>query len=325
MVHPRHMSFGLLVAATGLAGLVHASSKSSDIVTCATAAATETFEIDRGSLEQPEYARFGLIFCKARTAAPPNTGVEFSSHGPLQVRFFNLTAGSGKGPTGTDPSLDPKVIAQRLGLREIEDWKSLLDEMRSSGKLTATVDGSLANGGLWIGYAASLRSDRLAKTESDIVYSAGAMEAEKLETIPLERSAGRGDKSLDMALSFVTNLLGVIAGAAISYFFFRRQQQVIAKQDELKLFRQRKLEKAEDLLRFFREVYSPLRTLEDDLQAVRNIRRALVLAGIYSMLPLEAMDRMNAICGDANPSGAARGQMLDDLLQSHFRELMVES
>ena len=327
MRYPRHKSFALLVVVTGLAGLANGASKSSDIVTCTTAGATDTFQFDRGFWQEPEYARFGLIFCKSRPTAPPNVNVELSSRGTLQVRFFNLSAGSGKGPLFDEPSLDPMAIAKQLGLQPTMDWKSLLDEMQSGGKLRTMAAGTLAqaDGGLLVGYVASLRSDRLAKPETDIVYTAGAMESEKLETIPLEHSARGLDRFLDMVLSFGTNLFGVMVGAAMSYFFFRRQQRVIAEQDEVKLFRQRKLEKAEELLHFFRDVYGPLRTQKDDLDAVRNIRRALVLAGIYSMLPLGAMDQMNTICESGSRLRAARGQMLDDLLQLHFRELMVVS
>jgi hypothetical protein len=90
MAYTRHGSLVLLILGASLVCSLRAATKSSDLVTCTDAMATETFEFDRGFLQQSEYARFGLIFCKARAAGPANVAVELSARGPLVVRFFDV-------------------------------------------------------------------------------------------------------------------------------------------------------------------------------------------------------------------------------------------
>jgi hypothetical protein len=187
--------------------------------------------------------------------------------------------------------------------------------------------GSLSQGEqLWLGYVASEQTANLVKTESDIAYSAGATEAEKLLTVPLEKPAGRWDKFLDLLTSFGTNVLGVIVGAGISYWAFRKQQSVIAAQDELKLFRQNKLTRADDIRRFFAGKYKLLRLDEgDDLEHVQAIRAALVKEGIYAILPMAALIELDAICNGSLASADLRPTRLHNLLLANFRETMGDS
>ena len=313
----------LLVAAT-LSSPVAGATKSSDVLTCTAAASTDTFEFDRRFLQEPEYARFGLILCRPRGEA--SADVILSSRGSLTTKFFTIATRRDGIKAGIEPAADPMVLAKTLGLPQESNWVDLLDELRKQGKLRPILREKIpADGELWIGYVATMVSDRLARTEADINYSADALETEKLMTVPLERPFRRWDKFVDTLPAFVTNLLAVIVGAGLSYFFFERQQRVLARLDELKLFRQRKLERSAELLVFFRDVYNAdLRTETDEVQAVGRVRRALVEHRIYSMLPLDVMDALNQICDSNQRLSKTRGMTLDDLLRANFRELMVD-
>jgi hypothetical protein len=314
----------LVFTGAALSSPIAGATKSSDVVTCTVAASTDTLEFHRRFLQDPEYARFGLILCKPRRVAPGDMFLELSNHGSLTVRLFAIPASSA---AQGEPKAYPAGLAKNLGLPERKNWVDLLDDLRKQQKLTAVLEGRIPVGGqLWAGYVATMESAGPVRAEADIMYSADALETEKLMTVPLERQVRRWDKVFDTLLAFGTSLLSVIAGAVLSYVFFRRQQRVIAELDELKLFRQRKLEKAAELLVFFRDVYNAdLRTASDDVRKVRNLRRALVESRVYSMLPLDVMDELNRICDSEGPFPATRGKMLDDLLRTNFRELMVDS
>jgi hypothetical protein len=294
--------------------------KTSDLITCDAADDTSTLEFDRGYFAPKEYARFGLILCRGRASAGArDLQVEFSSHGPVSVSFFDVPAAAGV------PAADARALSQRLGLAEARDWNGLLDELRANNKLKPIGGGPIPRGGeLWTGYVVSLRADGLVKQDDDIVYSAGDMDAEKLMTVPIERSAGQWDKLRESGFSFMTNLLGVMVGAFISYYFFHRQQHVLARQEELKSFREKKREKSDLLAPFFRDIYKDLRTHSDEAAQVILVRTALVKSNIYSMLPLEAMDELDRICDGSGGLRKTRGDRMHDLLRANFHEVMAE-
>jgi hypothetical protein len=294
--------------------------KTSDLVTCDTADDTSTLEFDRGYFAPKEYARFGLILCRGRASAGArDMQVEFSSHGSASVSFFDVPPAAGV------PAADASALSQRLGLAEARDWNRLLGELRADNKLKPIGGGLIPRGGeLWTGYVASVRADGLVKQDGDIVYSAGDMDAEKLMTVPIERSEGQWDKLRESVFSFMTNLLGVMVGAFISYYFFHRQQHVLAKQDELKSFREKKREKSDVLGTFFRDIYKDLRTHSDEAGQVILVRTALVRSNIYSMLPLEAMDELDTICDGSGGLKKTRGERMHDLLRANFHEVMAE-
>jgi hypothetical protein len=268
----------------------------------------------------------------------PPVLLTLSSHGALTLAFFDVPAAPAL--PDAEPLHSPPRLAQALGLPVEQRWADLLEELRRQKKLTAIAAHTVTKGKpLWIGYVATVQADRPIKTESEIVYSAEMAETEKLMSVPFEHVEGGFSAFLDALPTFATNLLGVFVGAVFSFIFFRQQQGILAKNEEAKLFRQRKLEKADDLLSFFQDVYPDFRTIEDDKQKVQQLRKALVKHGIYSMLPLDTMDRLNELCEDDSPSGRrmgfrrfwpdqcsdrpTRGEMVDDLLRANFRELMI--
>ena len=332
----------LLLAAICCPGIVVtrnslAETKSSDLVTCTVFANTDTVELTSWYSRRPaEYARFGLLLCEARMQPP--VLLTLSSHGALTLAFFDVPAAPAL--PDAEPLHSPPRLAQALGLPVEQRWADLLEELRRQKKLTAIAAHTVTKGKpLWIGYVATVQADRPIKTESEIVYSAEMAETEKLMSVPFEHVEGGFSAFLDALPTFATNLLGVFVGAVFSFIFFRQQQGILAKNEEAKLFRQRKLEKADDLLSFFQDVYPDFRTIEDDKQKVQQLRKALVKHGIYSMLPLDTMDRLNELCEDDSPSGRrmgfrrfwpdqcsdrpTRGEMVDDLLRANFRELMI--
>jgi len=322
----------LIFGAASMSCLAIAQTKSSDLVTCTVVGSTDTVEISRGFRKAPEYVRVGLISCQLRPGAPDGLPVELSSHGVLTIAFFDVPPTGIAGLPAGEPLDNPSALAKGLGgMAEDTDWGQFLRDLRTKGKLHSVAVGKLNPGGqFWTGYVASIETDRPVRTETDIVFSAGPRETEKLMSVPLEHSVDRWKTFIDALPTFITNLLGVIVGALVgaglSYFFFHRQQRTLMKLEELKLFRQRKQEKAAELLKFFQERYNPVfRSDSDDMKKVQQIRRLLVQSDIYSILPLDVMDEVNRICDDKGPFPAPRGRMLDELLRSNFRELMVDS
>jgi hypothetical protein len=326
-----------------------AATKSSDLVTCAVFANTDSVELTSWYSRRPaEYARFGLFLCEARGQSP--VLLTLSSHGALTLAFFDVPAAAAAALPSAEPLHSPPVLAQALGLPVEQKWPDLLVELRRKNKLTAVAARSVSKGKpLWIGYVATMESDRPIKTESEIVYSAEMAETEKLMSVPIEKVEGGFNAFLDALPTFATNLLGVFVGAVLSFIFFRQQQGILAKNEEVKLFRQRKLERADDLMKFFQNVYPDFKTEKDDKQGVQQLRKALVSDGVYSILPLDTMDKLNALCDEnissrltrhkttlghlkaffgriwsgKDPGRPTRGEMVDDLLRANFPELMV--
>ena len=323
-----------------------AAAKTSDLVTCTVFANTDTVDLTSWYAYRPEYARFGLLVCELRGQAP--VLLTLSSHGSLTLAFFDVPAASVL--SAAEPLQSPPMLAKALGLPKEQRWRDVLDELRREGKLNSVAARKVTPGkSLWIGYVAAMQADRPVKMESEILYSAETAESEKLMSVSLEHLERGFNAFLDALPTFATNLLGVFVGAILSFVFFRQQQGILAKNEEVKLFRQRKLEKADDLLTFFENVYPDFRTNSDDKRDAQKLRKALVTHGLYSMLPLETMDELNALCDDDVPfrrmrDGAmlahlrarisriwanrgsdrpTRGQMVDDLLRANFPELMV--
>lgn len=311
--------------------------KSSDLLTCSIAASTGAFEFPRrGSLwpltgAPPEFARFGLIVCKPRSTTT-SVAVELSSHGLLPVAFF-LVPPLHNSHQQSQPG-DAAAFAATLGLPaklRADDWELLLTHIRESKKLSVLLNTTIPQGGdLWALYVATLQTSRPAKVESDIVYDAGSMEAEKLMTASIEPALAQGEKIFDALpgalMGFITNLLGVFVGAALSYIAFRSQQKVLVQIDEQKQFREYKAKHATELRDFFQGDYKALKTPSDNVEDVRAIGSALIDKGIYSALPMAVIDQLNAICeGPSKTPNETRGKRLDDLLRANFRELMIDS
>lgn len=347
MLLRQNQALSALLVVTVLCCPAISTTKSSDLVTCTVFANTDTVELTSWYAYRPEYARFGLLLCEARGPAP--VLLTFSSHGALTLAFFDVPAAASV-LSVAEPLHSPPMLAKALGLPEERKWPDLLDELRREGKLISVAARTVTPGKpLWVGYVATMQADRPVKTESEIVYSAETGETEKLMSVPLEHVERGFNAFLDALPTFATNLLGVFVGAVLSFIFFRQQQGILAKNEEVKLFRQRKLEREDELLTFFQDVYKDFRTDSDDKQEVQKLRKALVKHGVYSLLPLGTMDELNGLCddnvpvrrtrdqtmlarlragvrriwADQGPSRPTRGQMVDDLLRANFPELMV--
>ncbi len=328
-----HIELTFLVALAGLPSPATAG-KSSDLLTCSIAANTGVFEFARrGSLfplsgVPPEFARFGLIVCKARSAGA-GVPMELSSHGLLSVAFFPVAASPDPRQLGLP--IDAATLAATLGLSSklgADDWERLLAQIRASKKLSVLFNTTIPQAGeLWVLYVATLQASHPAKTESDIVYNAGSMEAEKLMTVSIEPSLGQGERIFDALpgtlTGFITNLLGVFVGAGLSYFGFRSQQQLLARIEEQKQFRQNKAKRSVKFRDFFQGDYKAFKTVSDKVEDVLTIRGALIDKGIYSVLPSSVLDQLDAICeGPSKGPNEPRGKRLDDLLRANFRDLM---
>jgi hypothetical protein len=330
----------LFLVAVSSPALVSAT-KTPDLVTCSTFANTDTLELTSWYAYRPEYARFGLLLCYARGKAPAR--LTFSSRGALTIAFFDVPAPAAL--SVAQPLDSSRMFAKALGLAEKRKWSDVIDELRWQGKLSAVAARTASpDKSLWIGYVAIMQAAHPVKTESEIVYAADTAEAEKLASVNLEHIERGFNAFLEALPMFATNLLGVLVGAILSFIFFRQQQGILAKHEEVKLFRQRKLERADDLVSFFHDVYPDFRTDSEDKREAQQLRKALVKHGVYSMLPLETMDELNQLCDGAMPNQAtparlraifyqiwtgkkparrSRGQIIDDLLRYNFPELMV--
>jgi hypothetical protein len=339
-------ALAVLLVLAALCCRVTAATKTSDLVTCTVFTNTDTVDLTRWYAYRPEYARFGVLRCEPRGQGP--VLLTLSSRGALTLAFFDVPAASVL--AAAEPLQSPHMFAKALGLPEEQRWRDLLDELRREGKLNSVAARTVTSGkSLWIGYVAAMQADHPVKTESEIVYAAETADSEKLMSVSLEHLERGFNAFLDALPTFATNLLGVFVGAILSFVFFRQQQGILAKNEEVKLFRQRKLEKADDLLTFFENVYPDFRTNSNDKQDAQKLRKALVTHGLYSILPLDTMDELNALCDDdvpfqrmrdeamlarlragvsriwaeRRPDRPTRGQMVDDLLRANFPELMV--
>jgi hypothetical protein len=137
-----------------------------------------------------EFVRFGLILCRGRSGATGSIPVEFSSHGPLTMRFFDVQSDS-----ASEPVLDAAALGQRLGIPQAKDWKGLFDSLRASGKARPIVNAQLSGASEHrLGYAAGIQAEKLVKSEAEIYYAAAGAEAEKLMTVALERVSGSWEK-----------------------------------------------------------------------------------------------------------------------------------
>jgi hypothetical protein len=316
----------LLLALAGLPSPAKAG-KSSDLMTCSIATSTGAFEFARrGSLwplvgATPEFARFGLIVCKPRNAAA-SVRLELSSHGLLSVAFFPVPPSPN--PQEQGQPIDAAALAATLGLSaklRANDWELLLAQIRAAKKLTVLLNTTVPQSGdLWVLYVATLQTSHPAKIESDIVYDAGSMEAEKLMTVSIEPSLGQAERILDAlpgtSIGFITNLLGVFVGAVLSYIGFRSQQHVLTRIDEQKQFRENKAKHSSEFRDFFQGDYKDLKTLSDNVDGVRGIRNALIDKGIYSALPMPVIDQLDSIC--EGPSKAPNDSRLQQGLNAQY-------
>jgi hypothetical protein len=111
-------------------------------------------------------------------------------------------------------------------------------------------------------------------------------------------------------------LIGALLGFVLTYAGFRAQQGFLIRRDAERAFITSRTSRAAELARIFRD-YVPIRRAPGPASdTLQNVRRFLIDEGLYSMLPIEDVLRIDAQSKKKNPLDGL--QEVDALLTRRF-------
>jgi hypothetical protein len=210
-------------------------------------------------------------------------------------------------PKKADAQATPATpIDVNVWIRGIPEASLILVDERSGAQAMASACGSARQSQLklrvsspvTVWYSVCFSAERFDKAQGEIIVMADNADPERFN-ITFERQEGFFTSPIANTLlsPALTALAGIVAGAVIGYLGFLAQQQYLRRTEQMKGFRERKLQSMKSLIDFFRDTYDVYRyPQEEDPVDLKQLRDVLIQSNIYAILAPDEIGKLNRIC-----------------------------
>jgi hypothetical protein len=176
-----------------------------------------------------------------------------------------------------------------------------------------------------VGYIACFPADRFDKAQGELQVAVDDAEPEKIP-IAFERQEGFFGSPVANALlsPALTGLTGLVGGAFIGFLGFLAQQRYLRRSEQMKAFRERKLQSIHKLMDFFKDTYPVYRNAAntDEATKLRHLQKCLISSDIYAILLSYHIAKLEHVFNSSWYLGRSRLPDFDKLIQDCFGELM---
>jgi hypothetical protein len=176
-----------------------------------------------------------------------------------------------------------------------------------------------------VAYGVCFPAEKFEKAQGEIIVAVDDADPERF-SVSFERQEGFFESPLANALlsPALAAIGGIVAGTVIGYLGFVAQQRYLRKLEQMKAFRERKLQAIRKLRNFFKDTYPIYRNpkQDDELVKVKELREILIESDVYALMAPDEIGKLNQIC-DAKFK-TSRLDQFDRLMAENFSEFLTK-